>query len=396
MPNPEKGAESADQAKAKEAPKKGPEAAVFDKIMQKTGIDPNQIKPEHRAEFMRILAGVDFAHPEKLDEDPRIYDLAARQLEAWGYKKTDIHRKDLVLDTEQDKEAARLMELLRRGNMPTEKYSSNVGIHQFTTEMRDGKLVYTKSRTDTVVSQIENFLRIVGDTPATSVTEVGMLRALYHDYVRRKVDMDKVAQNVNELGLTEFFQPQMEGGKVVTITEKIDDVRSGAMLSDLLRLQAESPFLQGLDIGEALAMATQMIEYVHQNSNRGIGELLGEDIVIQVKDGKIVGARLALPDMKYEDGVEEVTQKAYDLLDFCFSVGTAGMQKGGQIQAEFNIRTVLSNYKDPIVKAKVKELAHQALPERSMHNNARLGFDRVENKEKAYGIIGQLVLQYLG
>jgi hypothetical protein len=395
MPNPEKSSESADQAKAKEAPMKGPEAAVFDKIMQKTGIDPNQIKPEHRAEFMKILAGVDFAHPEKLDEDPRIYDLAARQLETWGYKKTDIHRSDMVLDTEQDKEAARLMELLRRGNMPTEKYSSNVGIHQFTTEIKDGKLVYKKTVTDTAVSQIENFLRIVGDTPEMG-TEVGMLRALYHDYVRQKVDMDKVAENINALGLTEYFESQMEGGKVVTISEKIDDVRSGAMLSDLLRLQAESPFLAGLDVGDALAVATQMVEYVHQNSNRGIGELLGEDVVIQVKDGKIVGARLALPDMKYEDNVEEVTQKAYDLLDFCFSVGTAGMQKGGQIQAEFNIRTVLSNYKDPIVKAKVKELAHQALPEQSMHNNARLGFDRVENKEKAYGIIRGLVLQYLG
>jgi len=166
------------------------------------------------------------------------------------------------------------------------------------------------------------------------------------------------------------------------------------------RVQGDSEFLQGLDPNEAMRATATMLQDIHTTSGRGVGEMLANDVVLQIEDGKIKGARLALPDLKFEEGVEAVEQKAYDVLDLCFSVGSAGLQTGGaengEAKAKNNISTVLGNYNDAEVKAKALELASAGIPQCTMHNKVRFGFDRVENKEEAFEKVRAIAVDVLG
>jgi hypothetical protein len=124
---------------------------------------------------------------------------------------------------------------------------------------------------------------------------------------------------------------------------------------------------------------------------------LTNDVVLQVKDGKMTGVRFGLPDMVYDEEIQPVEQKARDLLDFLMSVGSSGLQQNDTNDdtesAKKNIQTALISYQDGEVKGKVKELVTAGYPTPSYfdYNYGRYGFDRVTNREQNFEKIKELI-----
>jgi hypothetical protein len=138
-------------------------------------------------------------------------------------------------------------------------------------------------------------------------------------------------------------------------------------------------------------MAVKMVDEVHKKSGGGMGELLANDVVLDADENKVKSARLSLPDARYEEGVSPEEQKATDLLDFCFSVASAGFQTGGEQQGRHNIQIVLKNYGDAKVKEKVVALCNEERPNFSVQNKPRLGFDRLENAETVFARVREII-----
>jgi hypothetical protein len=97
-----------------------------------------------------------------------------------------------------------------------------------------------------------------------------------------------------------------------------------------------------------------------------------------------------------------VEQQATDILDVCFSAGTAGIQTGGEAASEQeacarrNIRTILEGYDNDLVKVGMRTLLQYGRPHDTMHNKIRFGFDRVSDKNKAFVLIHRIVAEELG
>lgn len=364
-----------------------PQQRAVDQIIQKIGA-PN-VDPKHRAELARLLSTVDLKNPDaKPEENPRALGIASEQLKKWGYKVNDIDRGSLALENDADKKAADVHELVRKGALPTLAYKSNVGIYGFESRVVGDRMEYKKSAMDKIIDLFENLLRTADDTGGN------IFAALFKKGMRKKADENGIEKNIRELGLSSHFDLVRAGG-AVTVREKTEDYKKGALLDDLLRKGASDSYLKNFDGVAAIKAATQMVADVHAKSNRGIGELLGNDIVLQVKDGQIKGARLTLPDMDYESHVAVDEQKAMDLLDFCFSVGSAGMQRGGEPEAKKFIEAVLKTYPHANVKAVMKKLLADGKPHATMHNKTRLGFDRVQKKDDAFKKVKVVVEQLL-
>jgi len=358
-----------------------PQEKAVDAVLNKLGAP--DIDPQKKQELIRALSTVDLQkdHPEK---NERILTIASDQLKAWGFKVNDIDRGTLKLETPVDKKAAEINELARQGAMPTEKYKSNVGIYGFETTKKGDMLEYKKTPLQNLIDKFANLLLIAGDSGGNIFT------ALFKKGIRRKQDMNGIADNINELGLSSDFEVDKQGNGVSAIREKTDDLKQGAFLDDLLRKGGDD-YLKQFDGVSAIKAATKMVADVHKKSNRGIGELLGNDIVLKVKDGKIEGARLTLPDAAYEKTVPVDEQKAMDLIDLCYSVGSAGMQRGGDAEAKKFIEAVIHTYPNANVKTAMKKLTAASKPYSTLYNMTRYGFDRVKNKDDAFKKVAKMV-----
>ena len=363
-----------------------PEGKAVDAILQKVGAP--EVDRQKKKELIRLLSTVDMknGHPE---QNPRIVSLVSDQLKDWGFTVTDIDRGSLSLENENDKAVAKVNERLRKANMPTQKYKSNVGIYGFEVSGGQGWMEYKKSAIHEVVDMFENLFRTAGDEGGN------IFSALFKKGMRKKSGMDDIAKNVKELGLENDFSVVKQGEKVVGVRENVKDLKEGVFLDDLLRKGGTDGYLKNFDSVAAIQSAVGMVADVHKRSNRGIGELLGNDVVVKVNDGKIVGSRLTLPDVAYESHVVVEEQQAMDLLDFCFSVGSAGMQRGGEAQAKEYIEAAMNAYPHANVKAAMKKMVSAGKPHATVFNKTRLGFDRVQKKDNAWAKVRDLTLAAL-
>ena len=359
-----------------------PEGKAVDAILQKVGAP--KVDPSRKKELIRLLSTVDMkdGHPE---ENPRVLNLVSDQLKDWGLTVVDVERSSLAIENDHDEAVAKVNERLRSANMPTQKYKSNVGIYGFEMSGGQGWMEYRKNALQGVIDMFENFMRTAGDEGGN------IFSALFYLLMRKKSAMNEVAKNVKELGLEDSFSIVRENNSIVGVRENITDFKDGIFLDDLLRKGGTDSYLKNFDSVGAIQSAVNMVADVHQKSNRGIAELLGNDVMLKVKDGKIDGSRLTLPDMAYESHVAVEEQQAMDLLDFSFSVGSAGMQKGGEAEAKKYIEDALSAYPHANVKAAMKKMVSDGKPHPTVYNKARLGFDRVQKKDDAWKMIKSLV-----
>ncbi len=344
-------------------------SAILDQeIMKRFGLPPEKVDPKAKEKFSIYLKKLKIDGHIEPEKDPEALDAAIKQLDLLGLKtKTDIHRESLVIENEADKKTAEIHERVRRGKLPTLAYETNTGIYGFAAEVLGNLslLVYSKDLKAKVLDAIEN---------------------LFFRKVNKKGTMEQVARNINELGLRKFFDFEVgPNGKVPQVREKTEDYQEGFILDDLLRLRDTKgrEYLKKFDPRSAIAETVKMVDQVHQKAGRGIGELGAQDVVMQVKNGVLVGSRLTIPDTVYHPSMEVLEQKSWDIVDLLFSVGTAGFQHGGAAEAQSNIQLVMANYSDKTVLAKVKALVGNGEPKLNMWSRAKFGFDRVKDKALA-------------
>jgi len=344
-----------------------------------------KLAPEQEAALTEVLSQSE--HP---DEDPKVLEKAIGLLEGWGFRRIDNDRRTIVAETKPDKQAAEINELVTQGKMPTINYKSNVGLYGFKVKPVEGGILYMKPLA--VVNRIENRLRVSGDRG-------GRVLDFFRKGVRRRANLKEVKANINELGLDNYFTMTEEG-----IIETTRDISNGLMLTDLFgepKNPEDKAFLSQFDSKEAVKAAAGMVAKVHTESKRGIGELLTNDVIFNVQEGKMENPRLSLPDLKYHQGIDALEQQATDILDFVFSVGSACHKEGGELNIEevrAHIKAILKGYdmqNTDMVKLAVKNLAKQGRPHLTMHNGIRLGFDRVKNKKEAFEQVRTILLDEL-
>ena len=289
---------------------------------------------------------------------------------------------------------------MRSGNFPTGRYKSTVGYygyevqHQLDKDDKPLKTTYSQSKFGQMLLGLEKWMYrlrdsmgITGRGLRTKLTGPGFEQAIM-DHAKR-------------LGQDEYYSIGGDG----SLQEDTENLKNGAVLDDILRLQGrtepEYKFIQELkpQIDEILARSTQEVARIHQTADRGIGEVLCNDLIIQIesqeKAHKVKGVRLALPDVKYREDADVLEQKATDLADLCFSVGSAALQTGNLALARHYLEIVLAGYPDSLVKSALLAI----IPTRPRYgyfsNRPRLGFDRIEKPRESFESIREIVMELL-
>lgn len=204
----------------------------------------------------------------------------------------------------------------------------------------------------------------------------------------------EIMENIERLGLTEYYGPHQNGIEI----KKPEVYTKGVALQDIYRADLiDSDKLKEINRFEALASASQYISKIH-TEHGGIGELVPGDIIFQdEKEGAAQNPVLNLPDIVYnkEKNIGEKEKKATDLLDFLASIGTEELRRSEDWQeVEKALKIILENYADQKVIALTASFARRGrltlqgdteilnLPNTftkkkrfvfSQHNKARLG-----------------------
>ena len=335
-----------------------------------------------------VLTAYPDSPDNRLDKNPKALADAVDKLKEMGRQPVSNHGETIKAGNDTEKKIGELDMYLRSGNYKTANYESNVGIYGYSaTEKVEGgssTLEYRRSGLEKLIIMIENLISKADDRGG------GIMENLNKPPIRSKIQLEEIETHAKELGLTNFSL-----NKDGILVEKADDLKSGAFLDDLLRLKKERPFLQKLSEMEAVKACSKTLATVHGSSKVGIGEVLSTDFVLQISENKITGARLTLPDKKYSADIPENEQKATDLLDFCFSLGSAGLQGGGKAMAEQYINEILANYpKGDITKEAAKLIDKRPSP--TSHNLVRLGYDRVADRETSFAQIKEMLKGKLG
>ncbi|MCC7432165.1 hypothetical protein IT412_01430 [Candidatus Peregrinibacteria bacterium] len=342
--------------------------------------------PAKTATEINTLAARLVQSGEKLDENPEALDQAAKVLKEAGAVEKDIDEATLVLETDIDRKNAILNRLARTSNTPTANYQSNVGFYGVQARLDESKpgqpeLLYHRGMLEELMCWAENKIRKANDLGGS------LIGSLFRKGRREKVSIEQALIHSQELGLDGF---RIENGLLV---EDARDIRTGAMLDDVIR-QDESgqgnQFLKGIGKVEAIEAASLCLAETHKRSKVGIGEVLANDLVLKIEEGKLIGARLTFPDTCYEESVDQLEQKATDMLDFCFSLGSAGMQSGGLEKAREFISAGLSKYDLEMTKMAMRALLNER-PAATGHNMVRLGYDRVKDKKVVFEEIRKIV-----
>lgn len=322
---------------------------------------------------------------DKLDENPEALDQAAKVLKEAGAVEKDINEATLVLETDIDRKNALLNRLARTANTPTANYQSNVGFYGVQARLDESKpgqpeLIYNRGMLEELMCWAENKIRKANDLGGS------LIGSLFRKGRREKVGFEQALIHARELGLAGF---RMENGLLV---EEVSAIRTGAMLDDVIRQDENTgnQFLKSIGKIEAIEAASLCLAETHKHSKVGIGEVLANDLVLKIEDGKLIGAKLTFPDTCYEESVDQLEQKATDMLDFCFSLGSAGIQSGGLEKAEEFIRAGLSKYDLEMTKMAMRALLKER-PAATGHNMVRLGYDRVKDKKTVFEEIRKIV-----
>ncbi len=300
--------------------------------------------------------------------------------------------------------------IMRRGNFPTEEYLSDMGYYGFDVKHDFDKkeTVYSQSTFGRLMLTLEKWFYRKRDS--------GSLRKgrTVREKITGKNHAPQIVERAKVLGQEQYFSLNDQG----QVVEKTSDLTGGASLDDLLRFhkREDAPaihkkmtekereiaakgyqFLRDLapQIENSLAMSARTVQRIHEQSGGGIGEVLCNDLILQLDNGKVTGVRLALPDVQYAEGVDALEQKATDLADFCFSAGSAGFQVYGEDQARSYIRTILSNYDDEMVKSALLATVPSRPHYGYITNRPRLGFDRMKNSKQVFEQVRQLIIDEL-
>lgn len=355
-------------------------------ILDRTGVHYDKLEPERQKALVKLVQTAGIHSKEEWAQHPMLLTFVDDQLTRWGYKPDKTAEKIARPESERDHVGNEINDSLKGGIVPTQKYKSKV--HYFgekVTPYTEGKLEHkiNNGPFDPEIRAVEAFLLELDDKRQ----------------LRRKAhNVNEVYENVESLGLTKYFQ--MDGGKLI---ENADDLKTGAMLDDVLRSQKDSQFLHQVDPLEAIKASAAMITEVHRHvvqhgKGGGIGELTGNNVVLQLdNNAKITGARLTMLTSVYIDKGDKLclTQRATDLNDLIFCIGSAGIERGGEEAAKTYIETFLKNYKNNAVKDQARELLKSGIPAKTLHNITRYGFDHVNDKDKNFGRVREIALQIL-
>lgn len=384
---PQDGEKIVGQEKNQENISSAPENVLLDQILERIGIKKLSLNDDQKKVLIEAVRSPDGG--AQLENNEQVVGAVVEQLKKWGFTPQDVHEKSLVLDSQTRVLTAEANKLLTSGKYPTGKYPSNVGLYSSEIQYDEaaGELVHTQGAKPAFFNLIENVTRGGSDNG------IGTFSGLFRSNPRAKGNLDTIANNIKVLGLESHFSVVRKGEKVIEIREKAEDLGEGVFLDDVLRLAADNPYLQQFDPKEGIALAAKLAKDLHGRSSGGIGELLANDVLLQVENGRFKGARLGLPDMRYSEKVDKLEQQARDVLDLCFSVGTAGYQTGGAKRMAEYIDDVIVNYGDVDVIKEVVRLSSLNIPSNSLP--VRYGFDRVKDPDKVHDEIHEAI-QKLG
>lgn len=205
--------------------------------------------------------------------------------------------------------------------------------------------------------------------------------------LRYRGNPDEITENIDRLGLTEYYGRHPWGIEI----KKPETYTDGVSLYDIVvaKKEGKTP-LEEIDHSQALAEAAKYIRQVH-DQHGPIGELLVMDIQFQSCEGnKALNPVLGIPDIVWntEATSSETAKKATDIMDFLVNVDFWERKAGTDpevIQQELD--TILENYGDESVIRAIRSFVNPdrkskkpTLPGESklatLHNNVRLGSEK--------------------
>lgn len=204
---------------------------------------------------------------------------------------------------------------------------------------------------------------------------------------------------IDRLGLTEYFDPHKKG----LLIKHPEIFTDGISLLDIFRQDIiDNTELNRINRFKAIETITEYIKRIHNERGCGLGDTHVLNFIFQKRDGSLASdPTLLLPNMQYNPklNISLREQKATDLIDFIFSVGTeeARRSHGYEKSIATSIDIILNTYNDPEVinfiksfmkrgrltmqaEGKVVERPHSRLleylrPILSMHNKQRMKTD---------------------
>lgn len=186
---------------------------------------------------------------------------------------------------------------------PTELYPSTIGIYgaEIATTP-EGKMIYKigSKLSDKIDVVGDAFLRIFDDHVVKEPLKMFLRHpGVFLNFVfksepmRRRGSRDEILQNIERLGLTEFYGPALGGIEI----KKPEVFTQSVALGDIYEAKRiNSPILEDIDRFQALSVASSYIGRVHQDYGP-IGDIVG-DILFQQKEGsKVINPVLNIPDV---------------------------------------------------------------------------------------------------
>jgi hypothetical protein len=359
-------------------------------VLPEQGLELSQVEGVATAEQEKAARILREYRPGQEEEQQTALVAGVSDVIAPYNKGVGIDQNSLIAKDAVDK----CNEAMRRGTMPTDNYPSNVGYYGFDVLHDGNRTIYSQSGFGKLMLAVEKWFYKKRDSGT-----------LFGRSLREKLTgsghPSQIIERVKKLGQQQYFSLNDDG----QLEEDNADLRSGASLDDLLRFQdrqeSNYQFIRDLKgkIDDALVIGTRTIQKIHETSNGGIGEVLCNDLVLQVEGGEVIGARLTLPDTRYQEDVDALEQKATDLSDLCFSAGSAAFQvggeAGGETMAQRYIGKILSSYDDDMVKTALRSLVKSRPAYGYFTNRPRLGFDRVENPREAFERVRAIIIELL-
>ena len=282
------------------------------------------------------------------------------------------------------------------------EFKSTVGVYGGKMKMEDGKMVWDRRG---IVSKIDK----AGDAVLRTYDEhvvkeprklfkmhpkVAAEKLLAPGTKRYRGSNEEVEENIERLGLSEFYGPHENGIEI----KKPEVYTQGLALQDVYRSDLiESDKLEATDRFQALSEAAKYVRQIH-DEHGGIGELLVSDIIFQEdQDGKLGKPVLNMPDIVFnkKKNTSEVDKKTTDMLDFLCSVyGEEFRRSQNAEDIDKALDAIVENYGDEKIVALVESFIKRGrltlqgdtevvnLPNTttkkargifSQHNKARLG-----------------------
>lgn len=268
--------------------------------------------------------------------------------------------------------------IVNESRLPNNYYESTVGFYGGKlVEDSEGKIVYNM---EGIISKADRFgdklLRAFDEHIIKNPLEMLkrhpklFLKFLLPDTKRYRRTPDKILENVEKLGLNDYYGAHKNGIEI----KKPELFSEGFALQDIYRAdEINSDRLNDIDRFQALEESGKYIRHIHDNGGP-VGELLSSDIIFESKeeDGKLINPVLNIPDIVYEKDLSEKVpgikqsseaydrdRKATDILDFTFQVGVEELRRsGGDWDSVAKaITTVLENYSDKDVIEWVRSFA---------------------------------------